>query len=245
MSLHITAGVAKQAKTSSVVVKCVLAPQAYSSPSSVSARQWLLPAMTWETGNRRVTRRNKSHGGGLATRDARRALALQAAGDSPGLGLVGCGARANLTTVVITPRKDLEGGGGSEGHGVMGAARHLSHFLVLWAGGDQQRGQPLVGVPVAQLTTASLADIPKTQACRTAASSSALSRENRGHLLTSTMAPAKPGLPRRGAAVRADAGERGGTGGGRPRAGGGDAAGGGEQEADSSLLALREGEEEN
>lgn len=45
---------------------------------------------------------------------------------------------------------------------------------------------------------ASLADVPNTQACRTVASSSEVSRENMGDLLMSTMAPAKLGLPRRG-----------------------------------------------
>lgn len=55
---------------------------------------------------------NQRHGRGLSACDADRRLALQAAGDLPGAGLVGGGARANLATVVITPRKDLERGGG-------------------------------------------------------------------------------------------------------------------------------------
>lgn len=81
---------------------------------------------------------------------------------------------------------------------------------------------------------ASLAEFPNTQACRTVASSSVLSREKRGHLLTSTMAPAKLSLPSCGEAVRADRGEEGGNGEGRTRGGGG-----GEQGAESSLLTLR------
>lgn len=85
---------------------------------------------------------------------------------------------------------------------------------------------------------ASLAEVPNTQACRTVASSSAFSTENIGHLLTSTMAPAKLGLPRRvGGGVRAARGEDGVTGGGW-RGEEADGGGGEEQGAESSLLTL-------
>ena len=100
---------------------------------------------------------------------------------------------------------------------------------------------------------ASLAEVPKTQACRTAACSSLLSSENRGHLLTSTIAPAKFCFPcwRRGGGggVKGDGAEKRGTGGGlrgevRRFGGGGEAGGGGEQGAEPSLLTLQMGQEE-
>lgn len=59
-----------------------------------------------------------SHGGGLSARDTHRSLSLQAASDLPGVGLVGCGAGTDLTTVIITPCIDLEGQGGKSGTGI-------------------------------------------------------------------------------------------------------------------------------
>ena len=55
----------------------------------------------------------------------------------------------------------------SERHGVMRAARHLPHFLVLRVGGDQQRRQSLVGVPVPQLTVAVVSPCKQLSVCNT------------------------------------------------------------------------------
>lgn len=103
---------------------------------------------------------------------------------------------------------------------------------------------------------ASLADVPNTQACRTVASSSEVSRENMGDLLMSTMAPAKLGLPRRGGgeggteAGGEEEGDTGGCwredGGAREGVGGRDdarARGSEEQGAESSLSTLSEKDE--
>lgn len=53
----------------------------------------------------------------MSARDAHCSLSLQAAGDFPGVRLVGCGAGTDLTAIIITPCIDLEGQEGRSGKG--------------------------------------------------------------------------------------------------------------------------------